>query len=123
MNTSINTTMTTMTTIAAVMTTNPWAKSSHAVITITQGDENEMWDYGNHLLENRDNRGRNEGGSYLVYALLDYVVSEDEMCYLGGFLRGCAALFRGGDSEGGGDGRECIKCLPSMRMGRIERSR
>ncbi|KAK8801718.1 hypothetical protein WA588_006004, partial [Blastocystis sp. NMH] len=54
--------------------TNPWAKSSHAVITITQGDENEMWDYGNHLLENRDNRGRNEGGSYLVYALLDYVV-------------------------------------------------
>ena len=58
--------------------TNPWAKSSHAVITIAQGEENEMWEYGNHLLENRDNRGRNEGGSYLVYALLDYVVSEEE---------------------------------------------
>lgn len=83
--------------------TNPWAKSSHAVITIAQGEENEMWEYGNRLLENRDNRGRNEGGSYLVYALLDYVVSEDGGCHIGGFIRGRVALFRRGDSESGGD--------------------
>ena len=88
--------------------TNPWAKSSHAIITIAQGDENEMWEYGNHLLENRDNRGRNEGGSYLVYALLDYVVSEIGVSHIGGFIRGRATLLRRGDSAGGGNGGECI---------------
>ena len=93
------------------------------MITIAQGEENEMWEYGNRLLENRDNRGRNEGGSYLVYALLDYVVGEEEACHIGGFLRGRVALLCGGDPEGGGDYRECILCLSGMLSEEMKRSR
>lgn len=55
--------------------TNPWTKSSHAVLTVTQQEEKEMWEYMNRLLNNKNNRGKAEGGSYMVYALLDYVVS------------------------------------------------
>ena len=36
--------------------------------------EEGVWDYIVHLLESKNNRGKVEGGSYLVYALLDYVV-------------------------------------------------
>ena len=54
--------------------TNPWTKSSHAVLTFTQQEEKEMWEYMNRLISNKNNRGRIEGGSYMVYALLDYVV-------------------------------------------------
>ena len=54
--------------------TNPWNRSSHAVISLTQEDEEGLWDYIYRLLNSKNNRGKQEGGCYLVYALLDYVV-------------------------------------------------
>ena len=55
--------------------TNPWSGSSHAVISLTQENDEGLWDYIYRLLNNKNNRGKQEGGCYLVYALLDYVVS------------------------------------------------
>ena len=54
--------------------TNPWSASSHAVISLTQENDEGLWDYIYRLLNNKNNRGRQEGGCYLVYALLHYVV-------------------------------------------------
>lgn len=55
--------------------TNPWTEKGHAVISVSQHEEQELWDYIYHIVKSKNNRGRIEGGSYLVYALLDYVVS------------------------------------------------
>ena len=55
--------------------TNPLSASSHAVISLTQENDEGLWDYIYRLLNNKSNRGKQEGGCYLVYALLDYVVS------------------------------------------------
>lgn len=54
--------------------TNPWAKSSQGVISVSAEEKEELWEYIHKLLKSKNNRGKSEGGSYLVYALLDYVV-------------------------------------------------
>lgn len=54
--------------------TNPWAKSSQGVISVTAEEKEDLWNYIYKLLKSKNNRGKSEGGSYLVYALLDYVV-------------------------------------------------
>lgn len=56
--------------------TNPWAKSSQGVISVTSEEKEDLWDYIYKLLKSKNNRGKSEGGSYLVYALLDYVVCD-----------------------------------------------
>ena len=45
------------------------------MISLTQENDEGLWDYIYRLLNNKNNRGKQEGGCYLVYALLDYVVS------------------------------------------------
>ena len=56
--------------------TNPWAEKGYGVISVTQQEDTGLWDYIHRIVNAKNNRGRIEGGSYLVYALLDYVVSE-----------------------------------------------
>lgn len=54
--------------------TNPWAEKGHAVLSFVKEDEPGLWDYIHRLVNTKNNRGRIEGGSYLVYAILDYIV-------------------------------------------------
>ena len=46
------------------------------MISVTQQEDTGLWDYIHRIVNAKNNRGRIEGGSYLVYSLLDYVVSE-----------------------------------------------
>ena len=46
------------------------------MISVTQQEDTGLWDYIHRIVNAKNNLGRIEGGSYLVYALLDYVVSE-----------------------------------------------
>ena len=54
--------------------TNPWAEKGHAVLSFVKENEPGLWDYIHKLVNTKKNRGRIEGGSYLVYAILDYIV-------------------------------------------------